>query len=173
MIDSLHNIGKVDDILAQSDSAKLSRFSISEVKLSQLMDQVYLARKDRQESPIFSGKSWKYYYQLPLAHSWAIEDSREVITLLHLLIAELNIRTKITILDRANQISSGCEMAIIDLSSNTYRYLSSSGFLRCTELEGRMICQKRKIAIKPRTGCSMQLENCSLGRHISSRYFKQ
>ena len=91
VINSLLNIAKVDDILAQSDSAKLSRFSISEVKLSQLIDQVYLARKDRQGAPIFSGKSCKYYYSLPLAHSWAIEDSQEVITLLQVITLQCSI----------------------------------------------------------------------------------
>lgn len=162
LINISENIDKANDILSRSDSALLSRNSISQSQLSELIDRIYLSRKDRQDAPIFSGKSCNFYYQLPLAHSWADKGTYEIITLLQVPISELNIRNSLLILDRKNLISTTYEMAVVDLSMNTYRYLSMSDFLQCTELGGRLICQKRKITIKPRAGCSLQIKNCKV-----------
>ncbi len=161
LIYTSQTIAKAREIMARSDAGMLSRNSIQFEQLRDLIDKIYLKRKTREDAPIFSGKHCEQYFKLPLAHSWASEETYELVTLLQVPIAALNDHKFIELLDNTNRFSTDLGMAVVDYGSNTYRFLSDSDFHKCTEIGRKLVCQKREINIKPRSECGIKINNCN------------
>jgi len=151
---------KINNILMLGDDDRLSRFGITKEELGRILDSISLRRKEGV--PIYGRDEIEQYYKQRLSHSWTIPYLHEVITLIQIPIASLHSRLELTVLDHDNIMSSDLTMAVVDKQANKFRYLSLSDFHRCTELRGRLICQKRSISILPPMGCSLQIKNCKL-----------
>ena len=151
---------KLHDILMLGDHDHLSRFGISKKELGLVLDRITLRRTEG--APVYGRKEIEQYYRLQLSHSWTIPDLHEIVTLIQIPIAPMHSRLGLKLLDHDNIMTSDLTMAIIDNQANTYRYLSLSDFHRCTELRGKLICQKRPIQILPPLGCSIRLQNCEI-----------
>lgn len=149
------------DILEKGNSKLLSMKSIDVANLSSILDDIYLQRRKTETAPIFSGEDSYMYYQMPVTHSWAIHESREIATILQIPIAKINTDYKLEILDPINILRPDLTLAIVSLSTNTYRLLSDSDFHRCLQTRDIMICQKRSISIQPRQGCILKETNCN------------
>ena len=151
---------KVNNILMLGDNDQLSRYGISKKELGVILDSIILRRKTGV--PIYGRDEIENYYKLKLSHSWTIPAMHEVVTLIQIPISPLLSKTELKILDTKNTMSTDLTMAVIDSQANSFRYLSLADFHRCTELKGRLICQKRLIQILPPMGCSLRLKNCEL-----------
>ena len=151
---------KVNNILMLGDNDQLSRYGISKKELGVILDSIILRRKTGV--PIYGRDEIENYYKLKLSHSWTIPAMHEVVTLIQIPISPLLSKTELKILDTKNTMSTDLTMAVIDNQANSFRYLSLADFHRCTELKGRLICQKRLIQILPPMGCSLRLKNCEL-----------
>lgn len=73
-------VGNAYDILEKGNSKLLSMKSIDMANLSSSLDNIYLQRRKTETSPIFSGED-SMYYQMPVTHSWAITESKEIATI--------------------------------------------------------------------------------------------
>ena len=81
-------------------------------------------------------------------------------TLLQIPIAPMTDLNTLAILDPMNQIHPDLNLAVTNLGSNSFRYLSNTDYAACIPVKQTMICQKRKIDILPEHGCSIRLANC-------------
>ena len=149
------------DILESSNSKQLSIRSIDSANLSHILDNIYLQRRKTETAPIFSGEDSYMYYEMPVTHSWAIKEGREIASLLQIPVAKINTDHELEILDPLNILRPDLTLAVVSKSTNTYRYLSDSDFHRCMQTRDIMICQKRNIVIQPRQGCILREANCA------------
>ena len=72
------------------------------VALSQIIDQIYLQRKN--STPVFSGEDVSQYYKLNLAHLWAVKTDYKILTLRQIPVAHMSDHNTLAILDLVNQI---------------------------------------------------------------------
>lgn len=151
-------LARSEQILARGDLEKLSRYSISELELGELMDKIYMRRKESQ--PIFDKGDCSYYYKLPLAHSWVDKEKKQINTILQIPVAHILQRHSLKLLSLTNTIHDDLHMAVVNTARNEYRFLSNSDFANCIPSPKGTICQKREINISPKTGCVIKQSNC-------------
>ena len=147
-----------EQILDKSDFNLLHRSSIDPLAFGKIIDNIYLQRKN--STPVFSGSEVSQYYKLGLAHSWAVREDLKIMTLLQIPIAPMTDLNTLAILDPMNQIHPDLNLAVTNLGSNSFRYLSNTDYAACIPVKQTMNCQKRKIDILPEHGCSIRLGNC-------------
>ena len=148
------------EILAKSDFDLLHRQSISPKALGDITDKIYLQR--RNSTPVFSRSEIDQYYRLKLAHSWAVAETYDIMTLLQIPIAVMSETHRAQVLDPHNQIHPDLSITAVNEGGNFFRYLSDTDYHNCIVTEGKKICQKRRIEILPAHGCSIRLRNCDV-----------
>ena len=151
-------LSRAEQIVSKGDIERLSRYSISESDLGDLIDRIYMRRKET--SPIFDRRDSQYYYNLKLAHTWVDLDTKELTTILQIPIARMNEIQKLIMLESINILQNDLHMAVVNEGRNEYRFLSSSDFTNCIPALTGTICQKREIKISPRLGCIIKQHNC-------------
>ena len=151
-------LSRAEQILGKGDIERLSRYSISELELGDLIDQIYMRR--RTSTPIFDKEDSHFYFSLKLAHTWVDSDKKSLNTILQILIACLAKTQKLVLLESSNILQNDLHMAVVDEGRNEFRYLSSSDYSKCLQTSKGSICQKREISISPRIGCIIKQHNC-------------
>ena len=151
-------ISTIKEVISFSDQDRLSRKTITEKTLGQIIDEIYLRRTG--DNPIFGRQNCAKYFELPLAHSWLNKEAMELTTLLQIPIAKLHETARLAVLDMKNLVHSDLPLAVIDYRANQYRYLSQSDLDECIDIGQTKACQKREIRILPRIGCNIELGNC-------------
>ena len=68
-------ISTVKEVISLSDQDRLSRKTITEKTLGQIIDEIYLRRTG--DNPIFGRQHCVKYFELPLAHSWLNKEAME------------------------------------------------------------------------------------------------
>ena len=154
------DIRHIERVLDRSDSQLLDRSAISVHELSGIVDRIFL--QNRNSTPVFQQEDCHYYYSLPLAHSWVSEDRGFLMTLLQVPISSVGQSNIMTVLDPLNKIFPELPMAVVNPTSNYFRYLSLTDIDNCHQLTSHLLCMKREINIVPAHGCSIQLSNCKV-----------
>ena len=154
-----YNVIAAKEIIGKGDMGLLSRHAIPVVDLIAVINKIHVKRQT--DGPIFGRESVHKYYELKLAHSWADPVSSKVYTLLQIPIASLKEIQSLHILDKSNMNGNvDLHLAVLNKQSNSYRLLTNSDYMKCTQLDQARLCQKRMIQIFPRLGCSVRLMNC-------------
>ena len=151
-------LSRAEQIMAKGDIERLSRYSISEHEIQDLIDKIYMRR--RTSAPIFDKEDSHYYYSLRLAHTWVDPEKLTLNTILQIPIARLAEHQKLTLLTAPNTLQNDLHMAVVNEGRNEYRLLSSTDYANCIPTAKGMICQKREISISPKTGCVIKQHNC-------------
>ena len=151
-------ITNTETILHEGERGYLSRHAIDIATLDTLVDKIYLRRK--LSTPIYSGSDCDQYFNQELAHSWVNPKEMRVNTILQIPIAPLHSSYKVILLQAHNILQDDLNIALIEVNTNKFRYLSQSDFAACTTLREKLICQKREIRIQPSIGCIITQNNC-------------
>jgi hypothetical protein len=143
---------------------KLDPMIISDSSLSDIIDKIYLERKDK--APIFLREDIAEYYQLPLAHTWVEVNRYQSQTLLQIPVAPTGKKSILRVLDPLNTVHSLIDLACLDMKSNSFRYMASDEIRNCYDANGKLFCNRRSIEITPIHGCSLRLANCKVWTNI-------
>ena len=146
------------EVLEASDNNQLSRHTLDPLALSCIMDKVYSERT--ASYPLYNRDHLDLYYKVRLAHSWISEDQSSLITMLQIPIASNEVTARLHVLDLGNQIHGNFLLAVVNYRSNSLRYLSNTGYTSLPEVDKKLICAKREIAITPKARCDIETQNC-------------
>ena len=150
-------IFEATDILHLSNSNLLSESAISHIDLQSIIAKIQNKYTDLQ--PVYAAKQVSNYYRLPTVHSWPHKDSFTLFSLIQVPMINYADINKILVLPTSFTLHPELDLAVIDMTKNSFRFMSDSEYKDCLDLEDRLICQKREIKIFPKDGCDLRTSN--------------
>ena len=100
------------------------------------------------------------YYKLKIAHSWFDDEPLKICTLLQIPVGSSQNKLTLHVLPDSSQLHTGLLLTIQNYIANSYRYLSQSDYVACSQVNNFKLCQKTPITIMPREGCNLKFNNC-------------
>ena len=139
-------VNRAANILQDGQHGRVNENSIKLAHLNAIIDKITI--KQRLLRPVYEGSTAHHYYQLDTAHTWADEESKMIMSLMEIPLADTSESHSVTILKPDNVLHSDLSLAVVNRRNSFYRYLTDSDYLHCHSQGGHKMCQKRSIEIQ-------------------------